>query len=231
MAQVRTRYIPVTVIGGQGSDMAGYPQQVFVTVLLLVSCGVGQAAAGAEGWDPLRQVGNIEIYRKSVAGSRFPALLARTPMAAPAARVYRVISDYDHFADFVPAVSASRVVARSGANTRVYQRLDLPMLVADRHYVIRVRDALDAAQRVIRVTWQLDESRSRALPPGDALLPETFTGYWRLTDTPDGSGCDAVYSIHVDPGGRLPAWLYSRAAERYVTDVVEAVRQRATQPQ
>jgi ribosome-associated toxin RatA of RatAB toxin-antitoxin module len=219
MAQVRTRYIPVTVIGGQGSDMAGYPQQVFVTVLLLVSCGVGQAAAGAEGWDPLRQVGNI------------PALLARTPMAAPAARVYRVISDYDHFADFVPAVSASRVVARSGANTRVYQRLDLPMLVADRHYVIRVRDALDAAQRVIRVTWQLDESRSRALPPGDALLPETFTGYWRLTDTPDGSGCDAVYSIHVDPGGRLPAWLYSRAAERYVTDVVEAVRQRATQPQ
>jgi hypothetical protein len=43
--------------------------------------------------------------------------------------------------------------------------------------------------------------------------------------------CDAVYSIHVDPGGRLPAWLYSRAAERYVTNVVEAVRQRTTQPQ
>jgi ribosome-associated toxin RatA of RatAB toxin-antitoxin module len=201
-------------------------------LVLLVACGVGQAATGAEDWQPeadgwelLRRVDGIELYRKPVAGSHFPALLARTRMTVPATNVYRVISDYDHFTGFVPAVTASRVLERSGANTRVYQRLGLPLLFADRHYVIRITDSLDAANGLVRVNWQLDAERSRALSAAAALLPETFTGSWRLTDTPGGPGCTAVYAIHVEPGGRLPAWLFSRAAERYVTDVVEAVRE------
>jgi ribosome-associated toxin RatA of RatAB toxin-antitoxin module len=213
----------------------GYQQRAVIYVVLLITCGLGPAVAGtgdwqpeADGWGYLRRIDNIELYRKPVAGSRFPALLARTRMAVPAANGFRVISDYDHFADFVPAVSASRVLAQAGANTWVYQRLGLPMLVADRHYVIQVTDALeDARNGLVRVSWQLDGNRTRALSPADAVLPDMFTGSWRLTDSPDGSGCEAIYTIHVEPGGRLPAWLYSRAAERYVTDVVEAVRERA----
>jgi ribosome-associated toxin RatA of RatAB toxin-antitoxin module len=200
-------------------------------LVLLVASGAGLAATGAENWQPeaddweyLRQVDGIELYRKSVAGSRFPALLARARIAVPARNVFRVISDYDHFTGFVPAVTASRVLERSGANTRVYQRLGLPMLFTDRHYVIRITDTLDEAHGLVRVNWQLDAERSRALSPTDAVLPEAFTGFWRLTDTPGASGCEAIYAIHVEPGGRLPAWLFSRAAERYVTDVVEAVR-------
>jgi ribosome-associated toxin RatA of RatAB toxin-antitoxin module len=212
----------------------GYQQRAVVYVVLLVTCGVGPVAAGAgdcqpevDGWGYLRRIDHIELYRKPVTGSRFPAVLARTQMEVPAANGFRVISDYDHFADFVPAVSASRVLAQAGANTWVYQRLGLPMLVADRHYVIQVTDAFDEANGLVRVNWQLDDNRSRALSPTDAVLPDMFTGFWRLTDTPDGSGCEAIYAIHVDPGGRLPAWLYSRAAERYVANVVEAVRVRA----
>jgi hypothetical protein len=209
----------------------GSRQLTVIYVVLLVVCCFGQAAAGkadwqpvADGWEYLRRVDDIELYRKPVAGSRFPALLARARIAAPATSVFPVISDYDHFTEFIPAVSASRVLQRSGANTRVYQRLDLPMLFTDRHYVIRITDTLDEAHGHVRVHWQLDAERSRTLSPADALLPDTFSGFWRLTDTPDGPGCAAVYAIHVEPGGRLPAWLFSRAAERYVTDVVAAVR-------
>lgn len=209
----------------------GHVQRVVVYLVVLVACGTGLAATGAEDWQPeadgwehLRRVDGIELYRKPVAGSRFPALLARSHMEVAAENVFRVISDYDHFTGFVPAVTASRVLERSGVNTRVYQRLGLPLLFADRHYVIRVTDTLDEASGLVRVNWQLDEQRSRALSPADAVLPETFTGFWRLADTPDSSGCEAIYAIHVEPGGRVPAWLFSRAAERYVTDVVEAVR-------
>ena len=210
----------------------GHVQRIVVYVVVLAACCVGQAAAGdadwqpeADGWEHLRRVDGIALYRKPVAGSQFPALLAHTRMAVPSANVFRVISDYDHFTGFVPAVTASRVLERSGANTRVYQRLGLPLLFADRHYVIRVTDTLDKANGLVRVNWQLDEQRSRALSPADAVLPDAFTGFWRLADTPGGQGCEAIYAIHVEPGGRLPAWLFSRAAERYVTDVVEAVRQ------
>lgn len=206
-------------------------QRVVAHLVLLVACGAGIVAADdadwrpeADGWEYQRRVDGIALYRKPVADSQFPALLARTRMEVAAANVYRVISDYDHFTEFIPAVTASRVLERSGPDTRVYQRLDLPMLVADRHYVIRITDTLDEAHGLVRVHWQLDVERSHALPPADAVLPETFTGYWRLADIPGGSGCEASYAIHVEPGGRLPAWLFSRAAERYVVDVVAAVR-------
>jgi hypothetical protein len=194
-----------------------------------VAAGEGDWRPETSGWSYLRRVDHIDLYRKPVAGSRIPALLAHTRMEVPAASLFRVISDYDRFADFLPAVSASRVLGRSGANTWVYQRLGMPMLVADRHYVIRVTDTLDEAHNgLIRVNWQLDGKRSRALPSGDAVLPAAFTGSWRLADTPDGAGCEAIYTIHVEPGGRLPAWLFSRAAGNYVIDVVEAVRRQAT---
>lgn len=240
MAQMRIRsrqvvavYIAVTMFGEQGSGM-GYPQHIFVYAVLLASCGPGIAATGSgdwqqesDDWEYLRRVGWVELYRKPVAGSQFAALQARTRMEVPAASVFRVISDYDHFTEFVPAVGASRVLAKAGTDTRVYQRLDLPMLFTDRHYVIRVTDSLDTANGRIRVDWQLDANQTSTLSTTDAVLPKTFTGFWNLTDTPDGSGCEAVYAIHVDPGGRLPAWLFTRAAERYVTDVVAAVRERA----
>lgn len=230
-----TVYIVVTVIGRQGSDM-GHVQRAVAYLVVLVACNAGGVAAGdgnwqrvTDGWEYLRRVDGIELYRKPVAGSRFPALQARTRLAAPAANVFRVISDYDQFTDFIPSVSASRVLERSGANTMVYQRLDLPLLFADRQYVIQVTDALeDAHQGLVRVNWQLDKRRSHALPASDAVLPEAFSGFWHLRDAPDKSGCKAIYAIHVEPGGRLPAWLFSRAAERYVTDVVAAVRQRTT---
>jgi ribosome-associated toxin RatA of RatAB toxin-antitoxin module len=224
-------YIVVTVIGRQGSGM-GHVQRAVAYLVVLVACNAARVATGgedwqrvADGWEFLHRVDGVELYRKPVAGSRFPALQARTRLTAPAASVFRVISDYDHFTDFIPSVTASLVLAQSGVNTRVYQRLDLPMLFADRQYVIQVTDTLeDAHHGLVRVNWQLDKSRSHALTASDAVLPEAFTGFWSLRDTPDGSGCDAIYAIHVEPGGRLPAWLFSRAAERYVTDVVAAVR-------
>jgi hypothetical protein len=39
-----------------------------------------------------------------------------------------------------------------------------------------------------------------------------------------------VYSIHLDPGGALPSWLVTPMMNRYLAQVVEAVRTRATQP-
>ena len=76
MAQVRARsgpvvaaYIPVTVIGGQGSD-TGHQQRVVIFVVLLVACGACQAATGdgdwqqeTDGYGTLRRIDTIGLYR------------------------------------------------------------------------------------------------------------------------------------------------------------------------
>lgn len=182
-----------------------------------------------DGWESIRQVGDIQLYRRSVEGSAFPAQLAHTRFKVSARGVFDVITDYNHFTDFVPSVAESRILDTSGRTNRVYQRLELPMLVADRHYIIKTEDQVGRGRgETIRVDWQLDEERSRSLEKDIAVLPKAFSGFWQLTNVVPGSGCEAVYSIHVEPGGKLPAWLFNRAAENYVLDVVEAVRERAS---
>jgi hypothetical protein len=72
----------------------------------------GEAAAGE--WTFVRRVDAVELYRRPVKGSDMPALQARTRFRAPVDDVFRVISDYDHFAGFIPLVSENRVVERGG---------------------------------------------------------------------------------------------------------------------
>ena len=179
----------------------------------------------AQGWQWLRQNGTVDLYRKPVPSSPFPAFLAHTQLAAPARRIYQAVSDYGNFVNFIPSVAESRLLEQQGADARVYQRLAMPMLFRDRHYVIQTGSDLSRAGKgIIHIYWSLDRPYTQALDPAKAVTPDAFEGYWHLTELSDGSGTDAVYSIHVVPGGRIPAWLFSRAAERYVIDVIEAVR-------
>jgi len=185
------------------------------------------AAAAAGEWTRVREVDGVEVYRQPVEGSDIPAVRGRTQFRSPVGDVFRVISDYDHFPEFIPSVSDSRVVERDDRATWVYQRLGFPLPVADRHYIIKVVNDLHVAGAgVVDVGWQLDEVRSASLSSSDALLPAAFSGSWHLEALADHAGCEALYTIHVDPAGALPGWLFVRLTERYVVRVMNAVRKR-----
>jgi len=195
---------------------------------LMSSCAagpVGDAAAGE--WSLVRRDRDVEIYRQPVEDSDIPAVRGYTLFHAPVSEVFRVISDYDHFAGFIPLVSESRVLESDARSSRVYQRLGLPLLIADRHYIIRVENDLHApAQGVIDVGWQLDKIRSLSLSSKGAVVPDAFSGSWHLEAVPGKADCDAIYTVHVEPGGALPNWLFVRVTERYVIQVMDAVRKR-----
>lgn len=185
------------------------------------------AGAAAGEWTRVREVDGVEVYRQAVEGSDIPAVRGRTRFRSSVSDVFRVISDYDHFAGFIPSVTESRVVERDNRATWVYQRLGFPLPVADRHYIIEVvNDQHVAGAGVIDVGWQLDKVRSASLSSTDALLPAAFSGSWHLEALADHAGCGAVYTIHVDPAGALPDWLFVRVTERYVIRVINAVRKR-----
>ena len=184
----------------------------------------------AEEWTLVRRVGQIDVYLRPVSGADIPAVRGRMHFPASPGEVFRVISDYDRFAGFIPLVGESRVLEQDTRATWVYQRLDLPLPIADRHYVIRVENRrYGSGTGVIDVNWQLDRTRSLSLPSKGALLPDAFSGSWHLQPADAGAGCDAVYTVHVEPGGLLPDWLFVRVAERYVVQVMDAVHSRVVQ--
>lgn len=202
---------------------------VCLLILSVISPTVVAALEGlaVDGWTFSRRLGDVDIYRQSINGSGFPAVRAHARISASAKALYAVISDYEHFRDFIPSVLDSRVLARQMSTLSVYQRLGFPLMVADRHYVIQVTENLvQAGEGLLRVTWQLDRQQSLSMTSGSAVVPDAFSGSWRLAELEQGRATDATYSIHVEPGGRLPPWLLLSASERYVFQVIQAVRRR-----
>jgi ribosome-associated toxin RatA of RatAB toxin-antitoxin module len=208
-------------------NQAGISLVCILILLLMLSLHVSaqEWRPDNDGWTFSRRMGDVDIYLRSVEGSAFPALLAHARIDAPLRAIYAVISDYGHFPDFIPAVVDSRTLKQQESTAWVYQRLGFPLMVADRHYLIRVSDTLAQADAgYIKVEWHLERQQSRSLLSDSAVLPDAFSGSWQLTQLQERQASDAIYSIHVEPGGMLPAWLFTAASEDYAFKVIEAVR-------
>ncbi|MBI5039911.1 MAG: hypothetical protein HZB57_01465 [Gammaproteobacteria bacterium] len=105
----------------------------------------------------------------------------------------------------------------------VFHRLHFAGPVADRVYVMRSVGRTIGAD-AYRVEWAL---APEAVPAGEeGITPRQFSGFWELRSADDGKTTEARYAVHSDPGGRIPSWLVSRMTDRYVREVVRAVRGR-----
>ena len=140
---------------------------------------------------------------------------------APAERVFRVVTDLDAFAEFLPNVRESRIESREGEVLINFQSLDLPF-VRDRHYRIRVRNetAGPADAPVYRSRWQYE--------PGSGNIVDS-RGSWEVVPL-TGVRSLVIYRAFVDPGGGIPKWFVETASRRGVPDLIEAVRRRVEHP-
>lgn len=199
-----------------------------VLVALMLAAVAYAESPSVDGWQFSRRVGAVELYRKPVAGSGFPSILAQVQFPASVEKIYPVLDNYSQFTGFIPNVLESRVIRRRGSTQWVYQRLGFPALVSDRHYIIQSTGHLDQPDWVTaRIHWQLDRPATQGLGSG-GVIPRDFSGSWELQSLPGNAGTQAFYRIHVDPGGRLPAWLFARLSENYVLRVMDAVMLRVS---
>ncbi len=203
------------------------PLVALLAACLLPLVGHTEVQAPVGPWRFITRSGDVKTFRRPVAGSDVPVVRSRIDIHASPACVFHVISDYDHFNEFVPYVIRSRIM-RTQADTRwVYQRVALPGPVSDRHYVIRIDDDLSRRQHdVYRVTWAMSAGVEQNLPDVDAIIPVAMSGSWTLLPRHGGHWTEATYTVHLDPGGALPAWLVSIGASHNLPRVMNAVRER-----
>lgn len=179
--------------------------------------------ANVQGWQEVDTTPEGRLYHRPMQGSAIPQVLIEARFAAPAAAVYGVVTDYAHFADFIPDVAESRILRTAGDIQWIFHRLHFTGPVADRVYVMRSIGETVGAESY-RVEWAL---APEAVPTGEpGITPRQFSGFWELRTADDGKTTEARYAVHSDPGGRVPAWLISRMTDRYVREVVRAVRAR-----
>ncbi len=189
---------------------------VLVTVLATASATAGNTCSLAADKMLWRTVFHDEILTlyEPVNFSDPPELAARIRWPATAEALYKLVWDYAHFREHIPNVRKSKVLHRDDKYKWVYQQLELPWPLQDRHYVM---ESTNIGSRPDEHDYQLEWWLSERFPlPAAAMLqPEIFSGCWHIRGGKEG-GLNGLYRITLDPGGNVPTWMTRSGMHQYV---------------
>lgn len=140
-------------------------------------------------------------------GSYGRAVQAHAFIKASPSSVYGVLTDYEHYAEFMPNVDRTTVLERRPDLVRY--RVDLVMMRFYRYEAVCERN-LEPNRRI---SW--DDSFGHG---------QRSLGSWQLAAR-DG-GTELSYHTKVDPGMPVPGPLVSYMSDRGVPDLIASIRRR-----
>lgn len=201
------------------------------TVLALsVICAALPAAAQSHAWSKKFEEDGIAVYsRQSVSGSLHEVRMV-AEIDAPPRACRNVLADNEAHPETLPNTAETRVVAREGDRvTWVYSLLDLPV-VSNRDVTLRsVEEELRGPRAGYRIRFTV--ANDRGPPPRDGVVRiELCTGSWEFMSIDGGRRTQAVYTLLVDPGGLIPAFLANKATRQSLPNVFRAIRRWAQDP-
>jgi hypothetical protein len=172
-----------------------------LAVLLLLSAS---SYADEYVWEAKRDREGIQVYTRSVEGSKNKAVKATAKVSATISELVALLMDSSACAEWAALCKESRVVARvSDTELYVYTINDVPWPVADRDAVARVRWLVEPSGTVVMtaelVSGKVDERRK-------TLRLTTGKTSWTFAPLQDGQ-VEIISEVYLDPGGATPAWL------------------------
>jgi len=127
---------------------------------------------------------------------------------APPERVFDVIVDYDHYAEFLPEVKEAKSSGRRGNEVDVHYGIDLVKRI---HYTLHM---VEDRPRSVRWTFVKGE------------VMRDNRGSWTLEPTTEGK-TRATYTIEVGVGPLVPRAIVNALVDQSLPKMLEAFKKRA----
>jgi hypothetical protein len=176
-------------------------------------------------WQPVYEEDGVEVYARDVPERRIREVKAERIVDVPAEHLWSVVTDTEHYAEFMPFVSESVVVERTATTQLFYQRLT-PPIVSDRDVVLAITSERDERLGIFKATWLAVSDRGPAVRRGVVRLVDV-RGQWMVERLSE-SASRLTYFAFIEPGGAIPRWMANRANKRGAPDAVLAVVHRAS---
>ena len=180
-------------------------------------------------WDEVKNDDGIHVWARDVPGSNIREIKAETTVAVSAETVWAVVSDIEHYTEFMPYAIEARVVpGDAGPNARYEYQLIDPPVVDKRDYTLKVVSEVNPTDGKYRRYWTPANEKGPGLKDG-VVRVKICEGYWqaeRLTDRT----ARITYWLYTDPGGAIPAWMANKANTTSIPDLIRAVRNRSLNP-
>jgi carbon monoxide dehydrogenase subunit G len=153
-----------------------------------------------------------EVSGQNPDGSQKIEFLARLYVKASRQDCWKIIRDYNRFAEFMPKLRKCTILKREGEVYYVEYEAKVAFINAKYHL------RLDGVEQYRRIEFKLDRTKPNSIRDSN--------GYWLLEDAPDGSGTILNYASNVDTGIPAPESLAKKIGKESLTQVVKNVRMR-----
>lgn len=151
-----------------------------------------------------------EISRESAADDLSAATRAESLIKRPPAQVWAVLTDFEHWPDFMPLINETRIDRRAGMKLWVEQSYRV-MLVPLAHTTIYELYPTDG-----RLSWQLDEAA-----PHDIAASR---GEWSLVAVEGGRETLVRYDSRISAGRAVPEFIERMLRERSLEQLIASLR-------
>lgn len=175
---------------------------------LLLTCALPALAA--------RPALDVSVERVNTDSGEVYSVSARAEVAASPAEAWRVLTDYDSMAEFVPDLKRARVLSRSGDRAVIEQ-------FGSAHFLFFRRDIHLVVQAHEQPMTQIDIS----LVEGDMKV---YRCSWRLEPVAETGGTRIVYHGTLAPKFYVPGMLGSNLIRSDIEKMMAAVLARIDRP-
>lgn len=197
----------------------------FVGFLLLLNL---QPVLAQNDWKLSTEKEGIKVYTSIVPGSKIKAVKVECELKATASQLVAVLLDVNACKDWVyHTKSCSLVKQVSPSELYYYSEVSLPWPAENRDFVAHLTATQNPADKVVTV----DGPAVPGFVPSKnkVVRIDHSKGLWVIT--PVDSGMIKVrYSLHVDPGGALPAWLVNMFAAEGPMQIFENLKLQLQKP-
>jgi ribosome-associated toxin RatA of RatAB toxin-antitoxin module len=182
--------------------------KVFFILLLLVL--KMNPASAQNTWKLSTEKEGIKIYTSMVTDSKIKAIKVECDVNATPSQLVALVMDVNAAPDWVSHVKSAKLVKQiSPTELYYYSEVNLPWPAANRDFVAHLTVSQNPDTKVVTIDGPAVPG---FVPVKKGIVRiDNSIGKWIIT--PVGSDqLHVEYSIHVDPGGSLPAWLVNMFA-------------------
>jgi uncharacterized protein YndB with AHSA1/START domain len=183
-------------------------------LLLLALAGPSRSLPGVQYPTP---TGNVWVETVSPGHGKPREAVGRGEIGAPPERVFRALTDYAHWSEFMPFLQRSDARPQPDGSVLADHVMKPPAPAGERHYRVRFRQRIETgpAGRTWRIDW--------TYVPGSGNVADHH-GSWTLTSAGLGRTF-AVCRLYTDTGGLTPHWAIDRGTVETMPWIFHGLRQ------
>lgn len=178
-------------------------------------------------WTEAYRTHKLVIFTKDVGKDR--RIIATAEVEAPPEVVFKVVSDFEHYRDFMPYVEESRVLTRKGDNEVVTYARIAPPFVSERDYPLKVRMTRGSPSNggVFKVEWT---ANPEAEPEVEGVVRVKLNeGSWLAAPLDGGKRTRLTYTLLTNPGGLIPAFVVNLSNTIAIPELFKGVTKRSVE--